>query len=146
MFSFQYGVDRDLGAQLDADAELVNVRCYRCACVVKLWNRDHPFKFVNCLKTKMTPNFVRTLEQKKKEYKFAFECFPKLEKSNLIAMLLDEHYATFDNVNDDFYGCYLGVCDTKDSRKLVKTAFNERFDALRYSGLGVRKHVIDNTL
>lgn len=133
MFSFKYGVDRDLGAQIDTDGNVAHVRCYRCACVVKLWNRDYPFKFVNCLKTKMTPNFARTLEHKKKEYKYAFECFPKVEKSDLIALLLDEHYATSDNVNDDFFCCYLGICDIKDSRKVVKTAFNEALN----SSLGV---------
>ena len=115
---FGISFHHDLGAQIEGDNEVLAIRCYRCACVVKLWNRDHPFKFVNCVKIQTTPNFVRELDRKKKEYKYTFECLPKLEKSNMIAMALDEHYKTWKNVDDGFYCCYLGVCDVEDWQEL----------------------------
>lgn len=131
--------DHDFSAQLTDDC--VEVRCYRCACVVKVWNRDYPFKFVNCIKIRGTQKFNSELERKKKEYKFAFECFPKSEKITLITELLREHYSSLINRSDDFYCCYLGVCDVKDSRRLVGSAFHNSKLQLLFIGNPLNKAI-----
>ena len=51
-------------------------------------------------------------------------------------MLLDEHYAAPHHASDDFYCCYLGICDVKDSKKLVKSVLPN--DILRIRDLGAR--------